>query len=55
MKRKLLLLLFMTATFSYAQFVDNAPWMKELKKKNKSNTAKSENKDYTIYKSTDSG
>jgi hypothetical protein len=47
MKRKLLFMLFMTANLSYGQYVDNAPWMSDLKKD--SNTAnKSNETDYTI-------
>lgn len=52
MKRKLLLLLFMTASFSYAQYVDNAPWMSELKK-SRSTTGKGNETDFTIYEITD--
>ncbi|WP_350293801.1 thrombospondin type 3 repeat-containing protein [uncultured Croceitalea sp.] len=49
MKRKLLLLLFITATFSYGQYVDSAPWMQELEKNNKSTISKGKNRGYTIY------
>lgn len=34
MKKKLLLLCFFVASFTFAQYNANAPWMKELKKKN---------------------
>lgn len=47
MKRKLLLLLLITATFSYGQYVENAPWMSNLKKSN-SKTAKGNETNYTI-------
>ncbi|GMN11251.1 hypothetical protein MTsPCn9_20440 [Croceitalea sp. MTPC9] len=52
MKRKLLLLLFMTTAFSYAQYIDNAPWMANLKKKG-SISNKGNETNYSIYEITD--
>ncbi|WP_394974944.1 thrombospondin type 3 repeat-containing protein [uncultured Croceitalea sp.] len=49
MKRKLLLLFFLTATFSYAQYIESAPWMMELEKKKKTTFSKVENKGYTLW------
>lgn len=52
MKRKLLLLLLMTASFSYAQYVDNAPWISDLKKDG-NKTGKADDTDYTIDEISD--
>ncbi len=44
MKRRLLLFCFLTATFSFAQFNEAAPWMKELRKtKATTSTSRAEN------------
>ncbi|MGB5610836.1 hypothetical protein [Eudoraea sp.] len=53
MLRKLVVLLLLTSAFSYAQFNESAPWMKDLKKSKSSNTiartSSSSTDTYTIY------
>ncbi|MGB5498437.1 MAG: hypothetical protein WBM77_05875, partial [Maribacter sp.] len=53
MLRKLVVLLLLTGAYSYAQFNEGAPWMKDLKKSKSSNTiartSSSSTDTYTIY------
>ncbi|MGB5460670.1 MAG: hypothetical protein WBM85_11980, partial [Eudoraea sp.] len=53
MLRKLVVLLLLTGAYSYAQFNEGAPWMKDLKKSKSSittaRTASSPAEAYTIY------
>lgn len=53
MLRKLVVLLLLAGNFSYGQFNEGAPWMKDLKKSKSTNitarTVNSESDNYTIY------
>ena len=50
MKRKILLLsFFILVTFSYAQYKENTPWMKDLRKKEGASTTQSQKKMHSLY------